>query len=55
MYRKFKKEELIDDMPLYSIFFVIGEGWYVGNKMDRTVRKITTSYVDALNYAESIG
>ena len=54
MYRKFKKEEIICDMPLYSIFFVIGEGWYVGNKTKMSVKKFT-SYMDALNYAESIG
>ncbi len=55
MRRKFTKEEVITDMPLYTIFFVIGEGWYVANKLERKIVKITSSYLDALNLAELIG
>lgn len=55
---KFKKDELIAACPLYSIFMVVADGWYVGNKMTRTVKRfsfITSTYVDVLEYADKIG
>lgn len=55
---KFKKDELIADMPLYSIFMVIADGWYVGNKLTGTVKRFsfrTSTYVDVLEYADRIG
>lgn len=55
---KFTKEELIADMPLYSIFMVLNDGWYVANKITRKVRRFCFedyySYLDVLNYADSI-
>ena len=54
---KFSKEELIFDMPYYAIYMIIGEGWYVANKITKKLQKFefaTYSYLDVINYADSI-
>ena len=51
------KEELLFDMPLYSIYMVIGDGWYVANKATRKARRFNFkefSYLDVITYADSI-
>lgn len=50
------KEDRIVDMPLYSIYMVIGDGWYVVNKNTKTARRFNKdySYLDVMDYAESI-
>ena len=56
--KKFSKDEVLFDMPLYTIYMVIGDAWYVGNKLNRTLHRfsfLNFSYVDVINYAESIG
>ena len=59
MYRTFTKEELIADMPSYYIFMVLGDGWYVYDKLNRKTKRFdfrtTTSYLKVLEYAESLG
>lgn len=55
---KFTVEEILADMPLYAIFMVIGDGWYVGNKSTRKLKRFgfndSCTYLDVLEYAESI-
>ena len=55
---KFKKDELIDDGPLYNIYMVIGDGWYVLNKESMRATRFSFlrnySYMDVLSYAENI-
>lgn len=54
---KLVKDDLLFDMPLYSIFMVVGDGWYVANKMKRTAKRFNFkefSYLDVMNYANSI-
>lgn len=54
---KFKKEELLFDMPCYTIFMVLGDGWYVANKLTKTAKRFdfkNHSYLDVIDYADSI-
>ena len=36
---KFEKDDIIFDMPLYTIFMVLGDGWYVLNKNTKIARR----------------
>ena len=54
---KFNKEDKIADMPDYSIFMVIGDGWYVLDKLNHTAKRFGferyDSYLVVLDYVES--
>ena len=55
---RLKKEELLFDMPLYAIYMVLGDGWYVANKTTYIAKRFGfekyTSYLDVIDYADSI-
>lgn len=59
MRSRFTKDEVLFDVPgFYTIFMVIGDGWYVFNKLKRTLKRFsfkTCTYVDVINYTDSIG
>lgn len=59
MMKTFKKEDIISDMPLYRIYMVIGDGWYVANKLTKKYRRFGFEKYDnslvVLDYAMSIG
>ena len=57
--QKFKPDELIASVePIYRIYMVFGEGWYVVNRLTKKTRffdfKNTKSYLEVLDYAESL-
>lgn len=55
---RFKKEDVIFDMPLYTIFMVLGDAWYVLDKATRIAKRFSFerfTYLDVMEYAESIG
>lgn len=57
--QKFKPDELIASIdPIYRIYMVFGEGWYVVNGLTKQTRffdfKNTKSYLEVLDYAESL-
>lgn len=57
MYVKLQKEYMLFDMPLYTIYMVIGDGWYVGNKVTNEAKRFSFknhSYLDVIDYADSI-
>lgn len=56
-YIKLYKDDILFDMPLYSVYMIIGDGWYVVDKTTRRARRfnfIEFTYLDVMNYADSI-
>lgn len=44
-------------MPFYAIFMVLGDGWFVANKINKSVKRFSFkehSYLDVMEYAETI-
>lgn len=59
MYNKIRlsKEDIIFDMPSYTIYMVLGDGWYVVDKNLKKAKRFNFrdySYLDVMDYAESI-